>query len=254
MAIKDVLVPDIGNFDSVDVIEVLVKAGDTIAKDDSLITLESDKASMDIPAPFAGTVKEVKLKVGDKVAQGTLILTLEAVEEQATAAKPAPAPTAPPVVKAVQEHAIPAPTHPAPEAPKPIAPAHKPDPIGASAVTNRPSYFAMKYLLGKGYQVVPINPNLAGGEIQRQRVYASLAEVPNPVDIVDIFRNPAAAHESQACFRYLCAWRAGMCTSSCAARPETSSWHRAAHRANHPISRFPEAFRTISASATTRAS
>jgi pyruvate dehydrogenase E2 component (dihydrolipoamide acetyltransferase) len=142
MAIKDVLVPDIGNFDSVDVIEVLVKAGDSIAKDDSLITLESDKASMDIPAPFGGTVKEVKLKVGDKVAQGTLILTVDAAEEQATAAKPAPAPTAPPVVKAVQEHAIPAPTHPAPEAPKPIAPAHKPDPIGASAVTNsgKPSH------------------------------------------------------------------------------------------------------------------
>ena len=78
MALKDVLVPDIGNFDSVDVIEVLIKAGDTIAKDDSLITVESDKASMDIPAPFAGVVKEVKVKIGDKVAEGTLILTLEA--------------------------------------------------------------------------------------------------------------------------------------------------------------------------------
>ena len=71
MSLKDVLVPDIGNFDSVDVIEVLIKAGDTIAKDDSLMTVESDKASMDIPAPFAGVVKEVKIKVGDKAAQGT---------------------------------------------------------------------------------------------------------------------------------------------------------------------------------------
>ena len=77
MSLKDVLVPDIGNFDSVDVIDVLVKAGDTIAQDDSLLTVESDKASMDIPAPFAGVVKEVKIKVGDKIAQGTLILTLE---------------------------------------------------------------------------------------------------------------------------------------------------------------------------------
>jgi predicted CoA-binding protein len=67
--------------------------------------------------------------------------------------------------------------------------------VGASAVTNRPSYFAMKYLLGKGYEVIPINPKLAGGEVQRQRVYAALADVPGPVDIVDIFRNPAAAHE-----------------------------------------------------------
>jgi len=78
MAIKEIVVPDIGNFDSVDVIDVLVKPGDSIAKDDSLITLESDKASMDIPAPFGGTVKEVKIKVGDKVAQGALILTVEA--------------------------------------------------------------------------------------------------------------------------------------------------------------------------------
>jgi uncharacterized protein len=67
--------------------------------------------------------------------------------------------------------------------------------VGASAVANRPSSFAMKYLLGKGYDVIPINPNLAGSEIQRQRVYASLSEVPGPVDIVDIFRNPAAAHD-----------------------------------------------------------
>ncbi len=67
--------------------------------------------------------------------------------------------------------------------------------VGASAGTNRPSYFAMKYLLGKGYRVIPVNPTLAGKEILGQRVYASLAEVPAPVDIVDIFRNSAAALE-----------------------------------------------------------
>ena len=77
--IKEVLVPDIGNFDSVDVIEILVKAGDSIAKDDSLLTVESDKASMDIPASQAGVVKEVKVKVGDKIAKDSLILLLEAV-------------------------------------------------------------------------------------------------------------------------------------------------------------------------------
>jgi dihydrolipoamide dehydrogenase len=74
----EVLVPDIGNFDSVDVIEVHIKAGDTIAKEDSLITVESDKASMDIPSSYSGNVKEVKIKVGDKVAKGSLILLLEA--------------------------------------------------------------------------------------------------------------------------------------------------------------------------------
>ena len=74
----EVIVPDIGNFDSVDVIEVLVKVGDIVAKEDSLITLESDKASMDIPSSDAGLVKEIKVKVGDKIAKGSPILVLEA--------------------------------------------------------------------------------------------------------------------------------------------------------------------------------
>ncbi len=80
----EVLVPDIGNFDSVDVIEVLVKVGDVIAKEDSLMTVESDKASMDIPAAQAGVVKEVKVKVGDKIAKGSLILLLEAEASAST--------------------------------------------------------------------------------------------------------------------------------------------------------------------------
>jgi len=80
---KDIPVPDIGDFDQVEVIEVLVSAGDTIQPEDSLITLESDKASMEIPAPEAGTVKEVKVKVGQKVTQGDTILTLETADEGA---------------------------------------------------------------------------------------------------------------------------------------------------------------------------
>lgn len=90
--IVEVLVPDIGNFESVDVIEVLVKVGDVIAVEDSLITVESDKASMDIPSSVAGTVKEVKVSVGDKVAKGSLMLMVEAVA--ATASAPAQAPLA----------------------------------------------------------------------------------------------------------------------------------------------------------------
>jgi len=65
--------------------------------------------------------------------------------------------------------------------------------VGASAGTSRPSYFAMKYLLGKGYAVIPVNPNLAGKDVQGRRVYASLADMPGTVDIVDIFRTSAAA-------------------------------------------------------------
>ncbi|MGQ0443491.1 MAG: dihydrolipoyl dehydrogenase [Methylophilaceae bacterium] len=83
----EVLVPDIGNFDSVDVIELLVKVGDMIAKEDSLITVESDKASMDIPSAHAGTVREIKVKVGDKVAKGSLILELEVDSQTASPAK-----------------------------------------------------------------------------------------------------------------------------------------------------------------------
>lgn len=79
----EVRVPDIGDFDSVDIIEVLVHVGDHIALEDSLITVESDKASMDIPSAHTGIVKEIKVKVGDKVAKGALILMLEAAEKDA---------------------------------------------------------------------------------------------------------------------------------------------------------------------------
>ena len=87
----EISVPDIGNFESVDVIEVLVAVGDTIAKEDSLITVESDKASMDIPSSHAGVVTALKVAVGDKVAKGSIILEIEAAS--AVAAEPAPVAT-----------------------------------------------------------------------------------------------------------------------------------------------------------------
>ena len=106
--LKEARVPDIGGHADVPVIEVMIKAGDTVEKDQSLITLESDKATMEVPAPFAGVVKEVKLKVGDEVSEGALIAIIEAAAagapaaakaEQPAAAKapaPAPAPAAAP--------------------------------------------------------------------------------------------------------------------------------------------------------------
>src|SRR5690606_1909283 len=105
----EVLVPDIGNFDSVDVIEVLVKPGDVIAKEDSLITLESDKASMDIPSSHTGTVKELKVKVGDKVAKGSLILLLEEEVSGEANAKPAPAASKPEPAPQSASKTVPAP-------------------------------------------------------------------------------------------------------------------------------------------------
>lgn len=91
----EIQVPDIGNFESVDVIEVHVKPGDSISVDDSLITLESDKASMDIPATHAGVVKAVAVNVGDKVSKGVPILTLEITESAAAPAVAAAPPSAP---------------------------------------------------------------------------------------------------------------------------------------------------------------
>lgn len=96
----EVKVPDIGDYKDVPVIEVLVKAGDTVEPEQSLVTLESDKATMDVPSPAAGTVKEVKVKVGDSVSEGSLIVLLEggaAAQPNGSAAPAAaPAPTAAP--------------------------------------------------------------------------------------------------------------------------------------------------------------
>ena len=94
---EEIKVPDIGDFSQVDIIEVLVSPGDSVKQDDPLITLESDKASMEIPSPKAGTVKELKVKIGDKVSEGDVILDLETGAASAGAPppeKPAPAPTA----------------------------------------------------------------------------------------------------------------------------------------------------------------
>ncbi|MBM3367971.1 MAG: dihydrolipoyllysine-residue acetyltransferase [Betaproteobacteria bacterium] len=107
---KDVQVPDIGDFKEVEVIEILVKPGDTVAKEQSLISLESDKATMEIPSPEAGVVREINIKVGDKVSKGALILTMEegaAVPDRPAApSKPVPPSAAPPVVPSVAVAAI----------------------------------------------------------------------------------------------------------------------------------------------------
>ncbi|MGN6655855.1 MAG: 2-oxo acid dehydrogenase subunit E2, partial [Rhodanobacter sp.] len=126
--LKDARIPDIGH-DGVPVIEVLVKAGDKVEKDQSLVTLESDKATMEVPAPFAGTIREMKLKVGDEVSEGTVIATLE-VDGTAASASPSPAPAT------GGEAGAPAPAAaPAPQAAKPApAPEPPPTPIAGEGV------------------------------------------------------------------------------------------------------------------------
>ncbi|SDM38109.1 pyruvate dehydrogenase E2 component (dihydrolipoamide acetyltransferase) [Oryzisolibacter propanilivorax] len=118
MALVDIKVPDIGDFDEVGVIELLVAPGDKVRVEQSLITVESDKASMEIPSDQAGTIKELKVQLGDKVKQGTVIAVLETEGAAASEAKPAPAPTAQ-APAAPEKEASPAPA--AAQAPAPAA-------------------------------------------------------------------------------------------------------------------------------------
>ena len=122
--LKDVLVPDIGDFKNIPVIEVLVKPGDKVSAEESLITLESDKATMEVPAPFDGVVKEMKIKVGDSVSEGTAILTIEALGDEPSAApeKKAAEPVAEKTPPKPVEEKISSTPPPAPKAPSAPAP------------------------------------------------------------------------------------------------------------------------------------
>ena len=100
MAIIEVKVPDIGDFKDIPVIEVLVKPGNAVKAEDPLVTLESDKATMDVPSPIAGVVKSIAVKLGDRVSEGSVLMTLEA-----EAASTAPAPAAAPLTPALSPQA-----------------------------------------------------------------------------------------------------------------------------------------------------
>ncbi|MBW8054800.1 MAG: dihydrolipoyllysine-residue acetyltransferase [Nitrospira sp.] len=138
-SVKEVVVPDIGDFKDVDVIEVLVSPGDQIKVEDPLITLETDKATMDVPSPYAGVVKEVKIKVGDKVSQGVAVALLEAdesVSEAESAAQPQAAANEP-EASAVAEG--PAAEAPVPRAAAPTPPAPAAAPSTAARLTPPPT-------------------------------------------------------------------------------------------------------------------
>ncbi len=192
--LKEARVPDIGHAD-VPVIEVLVKAGDRVEKEQSLITLESDKATMEVPAPFAGTVKEMKLKVGDEVSEGTLIAVIEtdgaaAAEPAATrpaAAAPAPVPAAPAPAPASAPAPAPGPA-PAPAAAQPapaaVQGAHN-APEGDVSPQARPPFDANIVMPGDapyaspavrafarelGVDIQQVKGSGRGGRIQREDV------------------------------------------------------------------------------------
>jgi pyruvate dehydrogenase E2 component (dihydrolipoamide acetyltransferase) len=132
----EIKVPDIGDYKDVPVIEVHIKPGDTIEKEQSLVTLESDKATMDVPSSHSGVVKEVKVKVGDSISEGSVVLLLEGSEAPINTAANTPAPTKPPAPVKTQAPA-PTPT-PTPVAPTPIA-APVPTQAPAPAPVSTPS-------------------------------------------------------------------------------------------------------------------
>ncbi len=135
MATIEIQVPDIGDFDEVTVIELMVKAGDTVRAEQSLITVESDKASMEIPSSAAGVVKEIKVSLGDKVKQGSLVLMLEVAGDAAASAAPAAAPAAAPVSAPAAAAAAPAPVVTAAPAAAPVVAA-----VAASAAVPVPAH------------------------------------------------------------------------------------------------------------------
>jgi len=137
--LKDVAVPDIGDFTDVPVVEVHVGAGDEVAQDDPLITLETDKASMDVPAPFGGVIAEVLLKVGDLASQGTVVVKMAESAEAAATAE-AGAPSAVRTAVSAEASARPKPADkqpPAPKAPEAAAASNGLEPVYASPSVRR---------------------------------------------------------------------------------------------------------------------
>jgi pyruvate dehydrogenase E2 component (dihydrolipoamide acetyltransferase) len=149
---KDILIPDIGDFTGVEVIEVLVAVGDTIRPEDPLISLESDKAAMEIPSPEAGIVKSIKLKVGDKVSEGDLMLTIET-----TAAAAAETPADKPAEKSVDK---PVPAAPAPAKTAAPAEAKAAAPSAAPTVETRPPPVAPVNIDEAGFKLAHASPSV----------------------------------------------------------------------------------------------
>ncbi|MEF9405396.1 MULTISPECIES: dihydrolipoyllysine-residue acetyltransferase [Ralstonia solanacearum species complex] len=158
----DVKVPDIGDYKDVPVIEINVKVGDKVEAEQSLITLESDKATMDVPSPAAGTVKDIRVKVGDAVSEGTLIVVLEGAGAAAAAPTPAPAQASAPAPVA----AAPSPAPVAPAAAPAAAPAtYTADTVGTVGKAAHASPSVRKYARELGVDV-----NLVGGTGPKNRI------------------------------------------------------------------------------------
>jgi pyruvate dehydrogenase E2 component (dihydrolipoamide acetyltransferase) len=172
--LREARVPDIGSDAGVPVIELLVKVGDAVAKDQGLVTLESDKATMEVPAPFAGIVRELKVKLGDEIGTGAVVAMIEAGEGAAAPAPPpAPAATPAPAPKPAPAPAAPAESAPAPApAPSPTA-AHAPAGIPA-ALGNLPyaSPAVRVFARELGVDLAQVRGSERGGRIGKADVQA----------------------------------------------------------------------------------
>jgi len=181
MTIKEIQVPDIGDFASVDVTEILVKPGDTVQPEQSLITVESDKASMEIPSPAAGVVKELRVKVGDKVSEGSLVLLMEldgaGAPAASVAAAPAPAAVTPAPAAPAQTATPAAVTAPAaaPTSVVPAAPTAPVVPVAASAAPGslpHASPSVRKFARELGVDLTQLKGSGPKGRIQQSDVQA----------------------------------------------------------------------------------
>ncbi|OOG38480.1 dihydrolipoyllysine-residue acetyltransferase [Rhodanobacter sp. C06] len=174
--IQEARVPDIGGHDNVPVIEVMIKPGDRVEKEQGLVTLESDKATMEVPAPFAGTVKEVKLKVGDEVSEGALIALIEGADGGAAA--PAPAAPAPARTEAPMAAEAPAPSRRAEpgHAPEGDVPPQARPPFDANIVMPGDAPYASPavraFARELGVDIHQVKGSARGGRIVREDISA----------------------------------------------------------------------------------
>ena len=169
----EIHVPDIGDYSDVPVIEVLVKVGDAIEKEQSVVTLESDKATMDVPSSHAGIVKEIKVKVGDLISEGALVLLVESSDAVAIPAPVASAPAAPIAAPAIPAVAMPTPT-PAPS-PTPVAaaaPVAQTMPADAGNNVSHASPTVRKYARELGVNVALVKGSGPKGRITQEDVQA----------------------------------------------------------------------------------
>lgn len=167
----EIHVPDIGDYSDVPVIEVLVKVGDVIEKEQSVVTLESDKATMDVPSSHAGLVKEIKVKVGDLISEGALVLVVESSDAATTPAPVASAPAASKAAPSIPPVSVSTPT-PIPVAAAPASPATQAIPVEAGNDVSHASPTVRKYARELGVNVALVKGSGPKGRITQEDVQA----------------------------------------------------------------------------------